>query len=201
MLRSVTFILENRNSEAAGSRDARHFNNDNGPRALVCRKLGGEAGELRRVRLDDSPAPVKTHNTGRPFKSAEHQDDSPILFQVRDRLHSTADHVQIRNRPGSENPEGVETFGREIEIAFWIEGRSRHEEDMLLLDGLRQMFIDLWMSPTHRRSWIHSFGFSPPDRLGQPTPALRSQDSSARMHPPSPRSRRQSGCTSLPLLW
>ena len=44
MLRSVTFILENRNSEAAGSRDARHFNNDNGPRALVCRKLGGEAG-------------------------------------------------------------------------------------------------------------------------------------------------------------
>lgn len=77
------------------------------------------------------------------MKIAEHQDDTAILFQMCDRLHATADQIDVCNRCGTENAKGIEALGREIDTSARTKWRSGYKKDVLVPKGLRKTIVDV----------------------------------------------------------
>jgi len=95
---------------------------------------------------------METHNNGRSIKSAEHQNDPAILFEVSDRFNAAPDQIEICDGCGTEDSKGIEALGREIEVSSRIERSRRYKEDVLSQNEFRQTFVDVGVNSAQNYS-------------------------------------------------
>src|ERR671935_147219 len=85
----------------------------------------------------------------RTFKGTEHEDDAPVLLQMRHRLDAAAHQVQVGHRARIEDAERVEPFGREIEMSIQPRRGGGHEEHMLRPDERGVALVNACVHLTH----------------------------------------------------
>jgi hypothetical protein len=138
----LALVLQQGNSVPAGIRNAGDLHQNDGSGSFV---LGESSGEIRKFRvapLDHPSPPVQTDNFWRSLKRAEHQDDSPVLFQMRDRLDPAAGQVQVSDGIRPQNSKGVESLRRDIHVAAGIERRRSDEEERLGFNEFPDGIVD-----------------------------------------------------------
>jgi hypothetical protein len=92
---------------------------------------------------------MEPHDSGWPFERTPHHDDSMVLFQVCDRFGSAADVIQVGDFAGSENPERIEAFGRQVHMASRTERSRRDKEHLLRIDEGLQTSVDFFVQLAH----------------------------------------------------
>ena len=148
---SVALVLEERNRMAAGVRDALHMNANDGARAWVRRKIPRELGVLGVPGLDHLATPVQANDLGRAVKGAEHDDDAPVFFDMRNRFNATAGQIQVRDHARRKNAKAVQSFRREIEQAVIGARSGGDEEDVLSRKEQREFVVNLVIDLAHER--------------------------------------------------
>src|ERR1700692_4070272 len=131
---ALALILKKRNAVATRILDARDFDDNDRPCMLGSGKRVREDGELRLVRLDHAAMSIEAENVGWTLKRAKHQDDSAVLFQVGDGLHSAAVVIQVGDGGRPENAKCVLPLRRQVDVSVRIERSGGDEENFLRLD-------------------------------------------------------------------
>src|SRR5438067_5120463 len=126
-LRALTLMVVERHTEPAGVGDAVEPDANDGARAGVPWEYGQQGCKILIALCQDLAAPVQPQDARRTVKGTEHEDDAPVLLQMRRRLDATARQVQVGHRARIEDAECVEPFGREIEMSIQPRRGSGHE--------------------------------------------------------------------------
>jgi len=85
---------------------------------------------------------MQTENLWGALKRAKHQNDSSILFQVRDGLNSTSIEIKVGDSAWTEYAKCVQSLRREIHVTSGIEWRSRDKEHVLGLDETSGVIVN-----------------------------------------------------------
>ena len=94
---------------------------------------------------------VQANDPRRPFEGAEHDDDAPVFAQVRDRLRSTPDEVEVGDLPRAEDPEPAEiALRRDVDVPVAGERRRADEEEALRLDPGAELAADFFEDLAYR---------------------------------------------------
>ena len=82
------------------------------------------------LRFNRLAAPVQSNDFGWAVEGAHHQDDAPIIVQVRDRLCAAADVIEVEQGASVDDAQAVETFGRQVDVPA---GRRRGRDEKHVL--------------------------------------------------------------------
>ena len=163
-LRALALVGHERHAEAAGVGDPLDVDADH--RAVLLGQRGRCRGTRRRPPARTVAAAVQAHDPRRPLEGAQHDDDAPVVAQVRDGLRAAADEVEVGDRVLVEDPQRLDrALGRDVDVAAVAARRGGHEEHALARDPRRQPRVDRiedlghhrWRLPAHRR---HAEGVS-----------------------------------------
>src|SRR5258708_25184819 len=127
----LTFVLEKRNTVPAGILDASDLDNNNRAHAIDRSERTCQRSKLVLLGFNHAAVPVQTIDIGRSLEGAEHQNDSAILLQVGDGLHSAAVEIELSHPGRAENTKRVEPLGREIDVPVRIQGGRGAKKDLL----------------------------------------------------------------------
>src|SRR5579871_2894343 len=103
MLGPFSFVFHHRNAVAAGMGDPCDVDHDDRARRLIRWKFRRQIREFSRTGLHNTTHAMQTKNVRTSLKLTEHDHDPAILFQVRNRLDTAADYVEIGDGPRTEN--------------------------------------------------------------------------------------------------
>src|SRR5215471_21383239 len=131
MLRPLSLILHERNAVPARMGDPRDIDHDDRPPRFIRWKFPHQFWEFWRIGFDNPAHTVQAKNVRTSLKLTEHDHNPAILFQVRNGLNTTTDHVEIGDGPRPKNAKRIEAFRRKIQCSTGVEGRGRHEKHML----------------------------------------------------------------------
>src|SRR5580704_5116302 len=106
------------------------------------------------MRLNHTPVAIQTKNIRRPLERAKHQNNSPILLQVSDRLHSASVEIQISHGSRPQNAKRVQPLRRKVHMPASIQRRRRHKKYTLRLNKLPRNIVDFGTSLSHGYSCI-----------------------------------------------
>src|SRR5271167_1972771 len=86
----LAFVLEKRNAVSARICNACKFDDNDRAGVLAIGEGFCERRKLRLVRLNHTAVAIQAKNVRRPLERAEHENDSSVLFEVSDGLHTAA---------------------------------------------------------------------------------------------------------------
>src|SRR5579872_5441583 len=122
---------------------------DERARARIRRKSRRQFRKSFISRTDDDAASVQTRNARRPVECAKHDDNAPVLSQVRDRLCPAARIILVSDLHRSENAERISALGRNIDMPRRRQWRCGHKENGLFRDPIGQIGRDVFESFAH----------------------------------------------------
>ena len=160
-LAAVAFVMQERNAESAGIGNAGNLNQNDCSRSFVLGKASCETGKLRLFWLDHSPLPVQAKNLRRSLKSAEHQHDSAVFFQMGHRFNPAAGQVQIGNGLRAQDPKRIESLRRYVDVATRIERRRPYKENRLRFDKFPDGIVDRRINFPHGETLLAPIVASP----------------------------------------
>src|SRR5580704_297822 len=151
---TLALVFETRNAVAARIGDARQVHDDDRAGVIANWEVFRKGRKLGVVRFDDASAAVQAENIRRTLECAEHQNDSPILFQMSDGLHSIAVEINVGDGGWIEDAKCIQPFRRQVYMAGGIQRGRGHEKDILLFDESACNVIDHGTRFAHGYSWI-----------------------------------------------
>ena len=92
---------------------------------------------------------LQAHDAWWTVEGAEHQRDPAVLTEVGDGFGTRAGEVQIRNRPVVEDPQGVESLRRDVDMSVNCQRCRCDEEEVLTLDPLPDGWGHAFMNGGH----------------------------------------------------
>lgn len=107
-------------------------------------------------RLNRLGRPIQPQNLGRAFERTEHESDSAILQHMGGSFISASGQIEIGHLIGGKNAEGIQPFGREIDVPIFSHRRRRDKEHPLSGDEVHQLLRDAWICIGHSLLQIKS---------------------------------------------
>jgi hypothetical protein len=101
------------------------------------------------LRLQDFSPTVQPNDARRTLKRTQHDDNAPVLSQMRNRLGAATDVIQIRESVGVKDAKRVESLWRQVDVTARTQWTCGDKEHPLGSNELSKGLIDLFVDLTH----------------------------------------------------
>src|SRR5262249_12657849 len=139
---SLSLKRHQRNSRAAGLRNAAHLHDDDRPCARVRSELCCEIRTSHVVRREHFAAPMEANTSWGSASRAEHEHEAPGLIQVRRAFGAASPAALVSHFIGVDDPLCVAASALAIDVAYTLPRRISNQNHRLRYDPLSKFVGD-----------------------------------------------------------